>query len=486
MTRDQRFEQNGLVIEGISPINVIVGRNGSGKSRMLRELVQICESNGEIKMTYISPERAGHFQYNPSLDDNIRRNPRYFQNSREKNQAETFKQEAAIRLRTMETVFLRKMQHDRNIRNSDVDFYSEFLDPINKILINSSIIQSHDSGDLIFKNFDDEAISPENLSSGESEAISLATEIMFYFLNLDKTKNNILIIDEPDVHLHPDMQFRLINLLIEKIERHVDSIDAITIFIATHSTTIISALSRSEHVGIGVKNFNNRNLIITKASKELSKIGPFFAHPLSKIITDDPILIIEGEDDERIWQQASRSSQGKIRLFPCIANTVSEFSELETFTAKMLEAIYDNPIGYSLRDGDGVEYEPLQPVGPIRRFRLNCYAVENLLLTDEVLRSMDATWEDFQTKAQTWLDEHTSHKDAELLNSVIKAADRGRHKNIKNLKNLICVILGKSKPWEVVIGQTIGTLSPLVDSQKPKEHSIRSYIGADFLAIINI
>jgi len=42
----------------------------------------------------------------------------------------------------------------------------------------------------------------------------------------------------------------------------------------------------------------------------LRKVLPVFgAHPLSNIFNQAPVLLLEGDDDERIWQQAVRSSQ---------------------------------------------------------------------------------------------------------------------------------------------------------------------------------
>ncbi|MFZ5500605.1 MAG: hypothetical protein ACOY58_01655, partial [Candidatus Micrarchaeota archaeon] len=48
------------------------------------------------------------------------------------------------------------------------------------------------------------------------------------------------------------------------------------------------------------------------------KILPVFgAHPLSNVFNRAPILLVEGEDDERIWQQAVRTARGRLKLFPC-------------------------------------------------------------------------------------------------------------------------------------------------------------------------
>ena len=78
------------------------------------------------------------------------------------------------------------------------------------------------------------------------------------------------------------------------------------------------------------------------------------------------MLIVEGEDDERVWQQAARTSQGKIRAFPVLATSVNQQAELEQFSSAMLTAVFDAPVAYSVRDGDGIRDE-LQPVAPDRQ-----------------------------------------------------------------------------------------------------------------------
>jgi hypothetical protein len=57
-------------------------------------------------------------------------------------------------------------------------------------------------------------------------------------------------------------------------------------------------------------------------NKTLQDVLPVFgAHPLSNIFNQGPIMLVEGEDDERIWQTAIRSSNGKINTWPCETGT---------------------------------------------------------------------------------------------------------------------------------------------------------------------
>jgi len=81
------------------------------------------------------------------------------------------------------------------------------------------------------------------------------------------------------------------------------------------------------------------------------KVLPVFgAHPLSNFFNEAPILLVEGEDDERIWQQVVRSSNGRIKIYPCSVDSVSNMNDFEEEAKKIIQTVYDNARGYSLRD----------------------------------------------------------------------------------------------------------------------------------------
>ena len=238
----------------------------------------------------------------------------------------------------------------------------------------------------------------------------------------------------------------------------------------------ICALAKSEHTSIGTKDFGVATVSFVEISTQLKKIAPFFGHPLSLSLSQDPMLILEGEDDERVWQQAARSSQGKIKLFPVIASSVDQQTELESFTADMIESLYDEPVAFSLRDGDGVSDE-LVPIRSVARFRLQCYAIENLLLTDQVLAQLGTTWSDFQELAENWLQENVQHRDHGKIRALIDDPNRQRNVKIKDIRQLVCAICSTNKPWEVAVGQAIGKLD--VTRLNLGDFDLATFIGAE-------
>jgi AAA ATPase-like protein len=456
--KNSTLEFRNVKANGLKRINILLGRNGSGKSRFLREIDQYASKSEDYFIRYISPERAGVFKRDGSVMTNMESSTNWLSDVRRMNQAQNFKAASANLLREVETAYLRKMQDDPKIRfDQTKNFRRERLESINGLLANLTICQ--EGSNFVFRNNDSKEIQPDQLSSGESESVALAVEIMYFFDNIKKDKKNILLLDEPDVHLHPDLQSRLAYFLINLVDGlDKKSKDDFLVILATHSTPFICALSQSDATAIGTKDFDLNEVSFVEISNQVKNIAPFFGHPLSLALSHDIMLILEGEDDERVWQQAARTSQGRIKLFPVVANSVAQQTQLEKFTADLLNSLYDEPRAYSLRDGDGIP-EHLNPVGSVVRFRLQCYAIENLLLTDQALQKLGQTWKSFRTLAVTWLVTNEDHKDSDTIRELIDSPDRLRNTKIKSIRQLICAISNSRKPWEVIVGQAIGSLN---------------------------
>jgi hypothetical protein len=125
--------------------------------------------------------------------------------------------------------------------------------------------------------------------------------------------------------LHPDLQERLIRRLLKAIEGK-----EIIVIIATHGTAILGALNSAPAPRVGFITFGQNEIYFNAIDKTLQRILPIFgAHPLSNIFNKTPIFLVEGEDDERIWQQAVRSARGELKLWPCHAGDIQSLDECE-------------------------------------------------------------------------------------------------------------------------------------------------------------
>ena len=473
---------NGNSIDGYDQLNVILGKNGSGKSTLLR-LIDSALQNTQSCIRYITPERGGQLTFDGGVETARASDPNWMIGQRRKNRWEQFRQSSVAEFRNLETLVLRSIESDPEVRATDFKFDTE-VERINEVLDRVQIKRSDGAGfDLTVKG-SEEAANVRDLSSGESELISLAIEVLYfaYLCQQEKYANtdNWLLLDEPDVHLHPDLQHRLMSLLVHSIGKTNGRV-----VIATHSTSILSSLcGLSDDVRIGMKEFGAQNIVFEEIEDAMRSVLPMFgAHPLSNIFNEKPPLIVEGEDDERIWQAAFRSSQGRISIYPCVAGNVQSMNEYETAARKILESVYDDAIAHSVRDGDDTQEDEIDDVGSVRRYRLRCRSAENLIVTDEVLEVLGTDWETLQAGLVKWIEDNPQHvRHAEVRAFQASGWDRRNHP-LKDLRMLIVGITGSSKPWEVATGQAIAGLK---DSPHNGENCLRNFLGEKLVTGLNL
>lgn len=111
-------------------------------------------------------------------------------------------------------------------------------------------------------------------------------QIMLQILRSDK--DSLIIIDEPDIYLHPDLQRRLLNICKDKFAQ---------IFIATHSTEIINEAESGDILLVDSR--NTRALRVNKDDeyKRLySYIGSSENAEFAKIARAKRIIFFEGQD----------------------------------------------------------------------------------------------------------------------------------------------------------------------------------------------
>jgi energy-coupling factor transporter ATP-binding protein EcfA2 len=470
-------------LDHITPLNIILGRNGSGKSRLLRGLAAL-GGQGGYQLRYLSPERAGTFMADAGVENTVRQNKTWVEDNRKQNQVGNFKPASATRLKELSYRFGVRVQTDMALRQAtEKTFETEVLAKINGMLTNVAISMDRDQS-FIFTTQDGATIDSASISSGESEVLALATEVLHFLDSCVSDKTNVLLLDEPDVHLHPDLQARLARFLIAELNELDPSIYEKTIVcIATHSTPLICELARFSGCSIGTKSFTSTAVVQNPISEQLRKLAPFFGHPLSQCISDDVPLIVEGEDDERVWQQAASTAQGRLKLFPCLAGTVTEQTEVETACDQMLSGLYDTPRAISIRDGDGIRAN-LNAVGCVQRFRLKCYAIENLLVTDEVLATCRKDWASFVAAGKVWCAANAGHSHVAQFNVLLDSNDRLRDKKIKDIRQLIVGALDSNKPWTTLIGQVLGGINN--SSARTSEHGIVEYVGLPALVAVGL
>lgn len=449
---------------------ILLGKNGSGKSTALRRL----DSSVDVNTKYVTPERGGSLKPDPNLENNINNNEGWLAEVMRKNRFEKFREQSAYQFRNLETLVLREIEKDVQLRSDTSYTFDTTLNQINELLPAVQMLRS-DHGFTVHSKLGDK-VPEESLSSGESELIALGIEVLVFAKSSDEDK--YLLLDEPDVHLHPDLQQKFIQFVEATATKH-----NFGVVIATHSTAVVGAFSDKGEIQIvPVASKNQDSFDSFNYDPICHEILPIFgSHPLSSQFNKRPVLLVEGEDDKRVVDQIVRTSRGAITLSPCVVGTVSQMNKWETWLNSFLPSIYDDPVAYSLRDLDSSTSTVIEDVGIVRRAKLNCYAIENLLLTEECLDEHGYTEQSYLNELRSWGESHPTHQVNNDIISIVAAFDKRRTLNMKRARNVLVALLGATKPWEVVVGQL---LAKHVDLVARSPHSLRKYLGDGAIRVL--
>jgi len=438
---------------------ILLGKNGSGKSTLLRSL-----DRNDPAVKYITPERGGTLKYEPNIDNNIQQNINWLSDSRRRNRFESFRQQSAAQFRNLEILFLREMEKTPGLRQDLNHNFDKILANLNEYLPAIRLVRA-DRGFSI-ENMEGVRIDEDQISSGEAEFIAQAIELLVYART--DAAGKLLLFDEPDVHLHPDLQCRFAQL-IEKTAIEHD----IRVVIATHSTAIASGFSLNADLQVvPVTSRSQTEFEGFERSEVSDQLLPIFgSHPLSTHFVRSPIVLVEGEDDRRVIEQFVRSSNGRVLRSPCVVGTVGEMNRWEQWLVQFLPAIYDSPIAYSLRDLDDGTNNEIDDIGFVKRSKLNCYSMENLLLTDESLVRAGCSSDQLLSRLSAWDADHPLAQDVAAFVSNFESR---RIIKIKSIRNIVTALMGVTKPWEVHLGQV---LSDVGWGSSTASNSLRVYLG---------
>ena len=114
---------------------------------------------------------------------------------------------------------------------------------------------------------------------------------------------------------------------------------------------------------------------------------------------------------------------------------------------------------------------------PLIRMKLSCRNAENLLLTDEVLSELNTNWGQVKVGIEKWLNENSQHPHYEFMRRFKEEGYLRQGHDLKEIRNDLMGLIGSSKPWEVVVGQTIAKLRCDPSSNFGEEGKIITYLG---------
>jgi ABC-type cobalamin/Fe3+-siderophores transport system ATPase subunit len=140
VTQAQPVQYKDYSISGFGRVNVLLGKNGCGKSTALRAIHQAVDEHSQgaqwALAKYITPERSGSLDYDPNIENNISNNPNWLATTRLVNQFGQFKQQTMAQYRQLEIRVSRLFQKAHKDQLPVPPYFSDYAHRINELLDN--------------------------------------------------------------------------------------------------------------------------------------------------------------------------------------------------------------------------------------------------------------------------------------------------------------------------------------------------------------
>lgn len=253
--------------------------------------------------------------------------------------------------------------------------YKEIFTSIlpNKILLD---INPASPGEFRFSDQSGQPLPFGALSSGEQEVI----KVLFDVARKD-IRHSVIIVDEPELHLHPTLTFKLIETL-KSIGDHTNQF----IFL-THSPDLISTYySTGDVYFIQKDNGGNQAHRLSDLDHEHKEIASLVGQNLGMFAIGKKLVFVEGEKssiDRLSYQKIAQTIDPEIRVLP--AGSVLNILTLNNIEEQIRKAIFGIDL-YMVRDRDGLSDEQVSVLE--KNGRIKCLKrrhIENYFLDDEVL-----------------------------------------------------------------------------------------------------
>lgn len=439
-------------ISDLNDITILFGRNGSGKSVLLRSW----RDKSVNDVHYVAPERTGEMDMQPHyMKEEIEPSGR--KGASTTNYVPEYRRRIVSRI---QAYFMTRgnFRGDCAAPGSpeDIEKFIRGLLPDFDLTMNASTqlpykLERTDKNEIIS--------SVTQLSSGEAQLFTIALDILTIasMWEINKQITRIILIDEPDVHIHPDLQVRFADFICQ-----LSQYFKLQFVIATHSTSLLAAIGQLGREKASVI-YLNRIKSICKAQNFSSIHRELTAclggHVLMGPLFGAPILLVEGDDDYRIWSQVPRHHITSFAVIPSNGDEIKKYQKTLENILSSLREDKTTPCGYALLDGDKPLPSPNtdNPQENINFIKLSCHESENLYLCDEVLADMETTWEQAKDKIKKSANKY-GDKEAQLL--TVDSWNR-QEADIKSVINQIAEILDpKLLPWTLRLGKVIGKSMP--------------------------
>lgn len=426
-----------LKLENLGSVVIIAGANGAGKTRLKQAIVQSIQNtpvmdieivstrkeeeeakyfngksvilkagqNNEVLKNYINSRKyssAGYvgslvqidsnrnvqtLKYNPvnwlggDPDDGETAPKYYFSNfsNRWADFMNYIHQKSASRDKKLADELKRNPADGERIIAKNPDPLQKYKNIFSSILPGKELqdINPASPGEFHYKDASGKVLSFGALSSGEQEVV----KVLFDVARKD-IRHSVVIVDEPELHLHPTLTFKLIEAL-KVIGDHSNQF----IFL-THSADLISTYYSSGDVYFidAAQTGANQAHRLSELNHSHREIVKLIGQNLGVFAVGKKLIFVEGENasiDRLTYHTISQSCLPDAKIVP--VGSVSNLLTLNAFEEQIRSSVFGIEI-YMLRDRDGLSNEQIKDIE--ERGKIRCLKkrhIENYFLDSEVL-----------------------------------------------------------------------------------------------------
>ena len=220
----------------------------------------------------------------------------------------------------------------------------------------------------------------KTLSSGEQEVIKVLFDVA-----RKEIKHSVLIIDEPELHLHPTLTFKLIESL-KKIGEHTNQF----IFL-THSADLISTYYSTGNVFFidSVQTGTNQAHRLSDLNHSHHELVQLIGENLGLFAVGKKIVFVEGESssiDRLTYHKIAQSVNTELKVSP--VGSVLNIGALKTVEEQLRNSVFGVDM-YMLRDRDGLRQDQIDELEEGQKlFCLKRRHIENYFLDAEILHKV--------------------------------------------------------------------------------------------------
>lgn len=220
-------------------------------------------------------------------------------------------------------------------------------------------------------------LSFNSLSSGEQEVV----KVLFDVARKD-IKDSVIIVDEPELHLHPTLTFKLIETL-KTVGDHTNQF----IFL-THSADLISTYYSTGNVYFidSEQGGSNQAHKLSDLNHSHKEIVDLIGENLGLFAVGKKLVFVEGEDssiDRLVYHSIAQKYLPDAKIIP--VGSVENLITLNAFEEQIRNSIFGIDL-YMIRDKDGLspaQITSLEQSGKIKC--LNRRHIENYFLDADIL-----------------------------------------------------------------------------------------------------